>query len=114
MRRLKVEYQPEAISDLGEIYRYVLSRSQNRLTAQQFVRRIKSRCSQVGLVPKGGVPRSDLEEGLRMVPFERSAVIVYKVEANCVRIPNIFYGGRDYETFYLGTLPGDEEPGNNG
>jgi toxin ParE1/3/4 len=103
MRRLKVEYQPEAISDLGEIYRYVLLRSQNRITAQAFVRRIKKRCSRIGLVPKGGTPRDDLEAGLRMVPFEHSAVIVYKVEANSVRITNVFHGGRDYEAFYLGT-----------
>ena len=77
------------------------------------MRRIKKRCSQIGLVPKGGAPRYDLEAGLRMVPFERSAVIVYKVEANCVRIANVFYGGRDYEAFYLGTeedyeVDGDE------
>jgi toxin ParE1/3/4 len=32
-----------------------------------------------------------------MVPFERSAVILYMIETNRVRITNIFYGGRDYE-----------------
>jgi toxin ParE1/3/4 len=52
-------------------------------------------------------PRGDLSEGLRTVPFEHSAIIAYKVETNCVRITNVFYGGRDYETFYLGALPDD-------
>jgi toxin ParE1/3/4 len=35
---------------------------------------------------------------LRTVPFEHSAVIAYIVDDNFVRIVNIFYGGRDYET----------------
>jgi toxin ParE1/3/4 len=109
MRRLKVTYRPEAINDLGEIYRYVLLRSQNRLIAQEFVRRIKKRCSKIGLVPNGGAPRHDLGTALRMVPFEHSAVIIYEIEANCVRIANVFYGGRDYEAFYLGVLPDDAD-----
>ena len=47
----------------------------------------------------GGRPRDDLAQGLRTVPFERTAVIVYRV-TSCVEITNIFYGGRDYETLY--------------
>ena len=27
-------------------------------------------------------------------------MIAYKVEEDCVRVTNIFYGGRDYETLY--------------
>ncbi len=103
MRRLKVEYQPDAIEDLREIYRYVVGRSANDTIAREFVRRIKRRCSGVGLVPRGGTPRDDLEPGLRTVPFEHSAVIAYKVEENSVVIINIFYGGRDFESFYLGS-----------
>ena len=34
-----------------------------------------------------------------MVPFERSAVIVYRV-GKTVEIVNVFYGGRDYEAAY--------------
>lgn len=33
-----------------------------------------------------------------MVPFERSAVIAYLIEDDRIRIVNIFYGGRDYES----------------
>jgi toxin ParE1/3/4 len=35
---------------------------------------------------------------LRTVPFEHSAIITYVVDGDLVRIVNIFYGGRDYET----------------
>jgi toxin ParE1/3/4 len=40
-----------------------------------------------------------LEPGLRTIPFERRAVIAYRV-TNAVEITNIFYGGRDYEALY--------------
>jgi plasmid stabilization system protein ParE len=55
MRRLKVEYQPQAIGDLGEIYRYVLLRSQNRIIAQEFVRRIKSAAARLALSRKAAL-----------------------------------------------------------
>ncbi len=42
--------------------------------------------------------RDDLIPGLRIVPFERSAVIAYVVDADVVRIISIFYGRRDFET----------------
>lgn len=43
-----------------------------------------------------------------MVPFEHSAIIAYKVEDSRVDITDVFYGGRDYEAFYLGTSIDDE------
>ncbi|WP_341486958.1 type II toxin-antitoxin system RelE/ParE family toxin [Pararhizobium sp. A13] len=102
MRRLKVLYRPEAIADLGEIYRFVAMRGQNRVIARDFVERIKARCSRIGNAPLGGISRDDLESGLRTVPFEKSAVIAYKVEKDAVRIGNIFHGGRDFEALYHG------------
>jgi toxin ParE1/3/4 len=108
VRRLSVSYRESAIHDLEGIYRYVLSRSENRDTAKRFVRRTRARCSRIGDVPNGGRAREDLEPGLRVVPFEHSALIAYKVEPDRVRIVNVFYGGRDYEGFYLGPEDRDE------
>ena len=113
MRRLKVAYRPEAREDLKNIYFSVLRASQNKTTALRFYERIRDRCERIGLVPFGGRPRNDLGHGLRMAPFEHSAVIIYKVEAHCVRIANVFYGGQDYETFYLGTSTEDEDHESN-
>ena len=102
VRRLKVFYRTEAIADLGEIYRFVAMRSQNRVIARDFVERIKARCGRIGNAPLGGIARDDLEPKLRTVPFEKSAVIAYKLEKDAVRIGNIFYGGRDFEALYHG------------
>ena len=100
MRRLEVRFRPEALDDLEDIYRLVYRASLSPAVAEGFVKRIRERCRRISGVPLGGRQRDDLEPGLRAVPFERRAVIAYKVETDCVRITNIFYGGRDYEALY--------------
>ncbi|WP_318012664.1 type II toxin-antitoxin system RelE/ParE family toxin [Mesorhizobium sp. BR1-1-14] len=52
----------------------------------------------IGNAPRGGRLRDDIVPGLRTVPFEHSAVIAYLIESDIIRIVNIFYSGRDYET----------------
>lgn len=100
MRQLKVRYRPEAVDDLEDIFRYVFRISASQVTAQNFVGRLRARCRRIGLVPLGGRARDDLEPGLRTVPFEHIAVIAYTVDGDCVRVTNIFYGGKDYEALY--------------
>jgi toxin ParE1/3/4 len=100
MRRLEVRFRPEALDDLEDVYRLVYRASLSPSVAEGFLRRIRERCRRIGNVPLGGRLRDDLEPGLRAVPFERRAVIAYKVETDCVRVTNIFYGGRDYEALY--------------
>lgn len=57
------------------------------------------------MFPSADKQRDDLEPGLRTVPFEKSRIIAYKVEADRVRITNVFYGGRDSEALYRGMPP---------
>ncbi len=103
MKRLPVVYRPEAVADLEEIFRYVLNKSCDHITAKRFTNRIKSRCDKVGNAPHGGALRPDLGTNLRLVPFEKSAVILYQVTDNKVEIVNIFYGGRDYDVLMRGS-----------
>ncbi|MCJ2132093.1 type II toxin-antitoxin system RelE/ParE family toxin [Methylobacterium sp. E-045] len=108
MRRLAVFFRPEALDDLGDIFRFVRQASGNTSVAASFVRRIKARCDRIGDAPRAGRPRDDLISGLRTVPFERSAVIAYLIEDDRVRITNVFYGGKDYEALYR---PSDDDSG---
>lgn len=101
MRRLKVTYRPEARRELQQIYDYIAEASGSHAVAERFVERILTRCRKIGDVPYGGRPRDDLQTGLRTVPFEKSAVIAYRI-GETVDITNIFYGGRDYEALYKG------------
>lgn len=106
MRRLPVVFREEAIADLHEIYDYIAGQAGSPELAWRFIQRIRLRCRRIGDVPFGGRARDDLFPGLRVVPFERSAVVAYIVEDETVRVTNIFYGGRDYEVLY-----GKDEPG---
>lgn len=100
MRRARVVYRPEAVDDLDEIFRFVFDLSRDRQTARRFVERIRERCRRIGEMPLGGTPRDDLVPGIRTMPFERRAVVAYRVVDGAVEITNIFYGGRDYEALY--------------
>ena len=106
MRRYQVLFRPEAQKDLVDIFERILVISQDQQSARRFVSRIVSRCRRIGNVPRGGRPRDDLSAGMRIVPFEHSAVVAYIV-TDKVEILNIFYGGRDYEALYVSQGTGD-------
>lgn len=75
-------------------------------TAHAYVRRIEARCQRLADAPHGGRLRSDLAAGLRIVPFEHSAIICYVVEDDTVWITNVFRRGRDHEAIIRGGDPG--------
>lgn len=108
MRRLPVSLRREARIDLADIFGVVLHASHGNDIAEGFIRRIIARCRRIGDAPHGGRPRDDLEPGLRTVPFERSAIIAYRVQAERVIITNVFYGGRDFEALYRSDRSDDE------
>lgn len=97
MKRLPVTYRPEALGDIEAIFLYVIDVSKDFATARNFTDRIFERCERIGDTPRGGVSREDLGEGIRIVPFERRAVILYRISEENIEVVNIFYRGRDYE-----------------
>ncbi|PAQ08350.1 type II toxin-antitoxin system RelE/ParE family toxin [Mesorhizobium temperatum] len=98
IQRLEVEYRETARNDLADIFRNIVDTGGSADVALKFVLRIEDRCQSIGNAPRGGRQRDDIVPGLRTVPFEHSAIIAYIVSDDLVRIVNIFYGGRDYET----------------
>jgi toxin ParE1/3/4 len=96
----EVVLRPQAEEDLESIYRYIAKDSPGR--AISYIRRLRQRCDSLAHFPERGRPRDDLVPGLRVLVFERSAVIAYRIEGNSVRIVDIFYRGRDYETILRG------------
>ena len=98
MRRLGVRFRPEALADLEDVYRHVYRFSVSPTVANGLINRLRARCSRIGAAPHGGRPRDDLMTSLRTVPFEE-----------CVRITNIFYGGRDYDALYRKRAAPDED-----
>jgi toxin ParE1/3/4 len=100
MPRVELRWRPAALEDLDAIFRAVLRVSASPIVARRYVERIRERCRRIALLPQGGRPRDDLAAGLRSVPFEHRAVIVYRVLGDTVEITNVFHGGRDYAALY--------------
>lgn len=96
MKTLPVEYRDAAAADIEDIFTYVLDKSADLVTAIRYTNRVYARCESIGNAPYGGVARPDLGAGIRMVPFEKAAIILYVVEEDAVWITNVFAGGRDY------------------
>lgn len=97
MKSVTVHLLEGAIADLMNIAHYIAEESGSIETALAFTNRIERRCHKIGDAPNGGAPRPDLGKDIRLVPFEKSAVIIYRVIEEAVEIVSVFYGGRDYE-----------------
>ena len=97
MKQYTVEFTEAAIEDLEAIFEYALERSRDFDTARRYTDRIFERCKRIGDAPHGYPERHDLGVGIRLVPFENSAVILYLIRDESVWVTNIFAGGRDYD-----------------
>jgi toxin ParE1/3/4 len=101
----KVSFRPEAEADLFALYRYISDRS-GPVRAGDYIARIEAACMALAAFPERGTKRDDLAPGIRTIGFERRATIAFLVEDKTVRIVRIFYGGRDYETYFYGLEEG--------
>jgi toxin ParE1/3/4 len=97
----EVRFRPEAEADLFTLYRYISDRS-GPVRAGDYIARIEAACMALATFPQRGTKRDDLAPGIRIIGFERRATIAFRVEDDTVRIVRIFYGGRDYETYFHG------------
>lgn len=97
MKRLPVRLRAQAHQDIKDIFDWIVSQSSYSPVAEKFVGRIYEKCETLGDFPMKGVARDDLCQGLRILAFERKAVIAYRVLVDAVEVTNIFYGGRDWE-----------------
>jgi toxin ParE1/3/4 len=107
MQRFPVEYRTDAVEDIEQLFDYILQASFDVVTAARFTDRVFERCEKIGDAPFGGVSRDDLGPGIRIVPFERKAVILYIVEDQTVWITNVFSGRRDYAALLRQTSKDD-------
>jgi toxin ParE1/3/4 len=93
---LPVEFTSAAKRDLYAIFDLIVARSSAPLTATRYVERIEARCRAIGNAPHAAPPRLGLKRGIRLLPFERSAMVAYVIENETVVIARIFYRGRNY------------------
>jgi toxin ParE1/3/4 len=98
MQQAPVRFTEEALSDLEDIFFLLVDNGAAVETGLRYLDRIKQKCKRIGDVPNGYPLKPKLGAGIRTVPFERSATIIYRVVPGSVEIIRIFYGGRDYDT----------------
>lgn len=61
---------------MNDLADFIAETSGSLQIAIAYSRRIQMRCERIGLAPFGGTRRDDLLEGLRSIPFERSALVL--------------------------------------
>jgi toxin ParE1/3/4 len=94
--KFKVVLTPEAQADLLDLYDYIaVHGSPERAIA--YIERIEKACMSLRTIPDRGTLREDLRPGLRVIGFERRALIAFRVRSDTVAILHILYGGRSLE-----------------
>ena len=79
MKRLTVRLRAQAHQDIKDIFDWIVSETNYPSVAENLVNRIYARCETLGDFPLKGRARNDLQEGLRILAFERKAAIAYRV-----------------------------------
>ena len=94
----KLLFRPKAEADLARLLIYIAQSSGSPERANNYTRRIRSRCETLLTFPESGHRRDDLRPGLSIIGFERRIVIAFKhLSSGDVEIGRVFYGGRNYE-----------------
>jgi len=106
MKHRRVRWSRLAKGHLADLISYIEEASGSIDVALNYADRLEARCLSIGEAPLSGRIRDDLAPGLRSVPFERSAIVFYVVEADHVLIASVYSRGRDYEKI----VRGDEAP----
>ena len=93
----RIEFSPEALADLLDLYDTIAPRAGAACVIGS-IDRIDAFCHSLSTFPERGTRRDDLRPGLRVLGFERRAVIAVSVAADAVTILRVLYGGRDIDT----------------
>ncbi|MDX2131516.1 MAG: type II toxin-antitoxin system RelE/ParE family toxin [Planctomycetota bacterium] len=93
-----VTVSPEAARDIEAIVATVTEESGPRradLLAERLIRAI----ARLADAPKSGRQRDDIRRGLRCIVI-RPYVVLYRIDARCVRIIRVVHGARDFRTLF--------------
>jgi len=95
---------PDAIGDLEDIYDYIAEQSGFPKRAWLYMEKLHHKRQELETAPMRGKQRDDIMKGLRIYSLDKKTVAAFVVDEEnlTVRILNIFYGGRDYETILHG------------
>ena len=110
---MRLNYTPEAISDIQEIRRYIKHILRNPTAAARISKAILDACSSLKAFPKMGMSiegRTGFVTDLRMLPCE-NWIAIYRVEpdSDVVSIARIIDGRQDYMRILFGDMGFENE-----
>ena len=105
---MRLNYTPEAISDLQNIKRYIQHTLRNPSAAARISKAILDTCSSLKTFPKLGVSvegKTGFETDLRMLPCENwIAVCRIEPDSDVVSIARVIDGRQDYMRILFGDM----------
>lgn len=108
MKPFPVYFLAQASEDLERIGAFILNNGGYPTDVIGYLNRLRLHCQKIGNTPFGYAERSEIGSGLRVAPFAKSAIVIYRVHQDAVEIVNVFYRGRDYYSYYAENEPDTE------
>ena len=90
----RVIWLERAVADLKAVYYPTAERADSKV-ALRFVQRIEAAGERLANFPNRGRPRTEIEPGLRSIPYGRSITIFYAIDGDEVRIVHVLHARRD-------------------
>jgi plasmid stabilization system protein ParE len=97
MRERKVGIGPRADRDIRRLGSYIAAFG-GPLTAERYVERLYAFVTRLDVATERGTARDDIHPGLRLIPFEKSAMVAILIGDDAATIVRIFYRGEDWES----------------
>lgn len=92
-----IVFRPAAAEDLKQLYIYIAGEAGHE-RAGEYLGRIEIACMSLQTFPERGSVRDRVLPGLRIIGFERSAAIAFRVTGNTVEILRVLRRGQDIPT----------------
>lgn len=96
MKQRAIRVGPRAAADIRRVGRYIAHFGAPR-TAEAYVGRLAEFVVHLDIATERGLDRADIHAGLRIIPFEKSAVVALLVGEESATVIRVFYRGQDWE-----------------
>ena len=96
--KYKIQYSPEALNDLDDIWEYIFRELENPDAAQNVINTMLDTIESLENYPERGTPLTsvaEVESNYRFV-LSGNYMAFYRVEKDTVWIDRVMYQGRDY------------------
>ncbi len=93
MKAYEVSFNPQSRREMITQLRHLADKASPQV-AHNYLARIKTFCLSLATFPQRGTEIEGNPHGIRMVGFERSVTILFRIEGNAVRILRVLFGGQ--------------------